>query len=97
MQDVVLDLRIRLHVGLRGHLDVGAAHLVVVDARLEGAVRPGLCYHGADELLLRVVLLRREGLPQEVEEVTCSKTIIWKPSNRPAPEATGHIRPSLTS
>ena len=78
MQDVVLDLRVRLHVGLRGHLDVGAAHVVVVDAGLEGAVRAGLRDHGADELLLRVVLLRREGLPQEVEEVTCSKTR-WRP------------------
>ena len=69
LQDEVLYGRIRFVDGLRGHLNVGTAHVGVVDSRLECAIRPRFRDQGADEALVREALLRRKGLPQKVEEM----------------------------
>lgn len=78
LQDEVLYGRIRFVDGLRGHLNVGTAHVCVVDSGLECAIRPRFRDQGADEALVREGLLRRKGFPQQIEEVACKKDVKLK-------------------
>lgn len=75
LQDEVLYRRIRLVDSLRGHLDVGAPNVGIVDCGLECAIRPGFRDQGADEALVREALLRRKGFSQKIEEVACKKDV----------------------
>ncbi len=58
------------HVGvLRGHLDVGAPQVVVVDHHLQGAVVAGLRDQRRDQTLVRLFVLRRGRLAEQVQKV----------------------------